>query len=99
MTKARSKYVRAIFSLPKAVAGKVQAYATIGHGGNKSAFVADAIRCYVDHLRRVYHTTKLRQAYAASAQQARAVNQEWEHLDDETWAKLDQLNANAGKGK
>ncbi len=50
--------------------------------GNKSGFVADAIRSYIAYFRKRRHPQLLRQGYAAAAEQSRAINQEWEPLDD-----------------
>ncbi len=94
-----SSHVRVIYSLPKAVEADVRAYAGICRAGNKSAFVADAIRLYVSHLHKARHTAKLRQAYAASAEHGRALAKEWEQWDEETWSKLDALQAQARKAE
>jgi len=59
--------------------------------GNKSGFVADAVRSYIEHFRKRRHTQLLRQSYAQSASHSRKLNREWEPLDDETWARLDAL--------
>ena len=82
---------RMIFSLPKALVSELEEYARVLRNGNKSGFVADAIRSYIDHYRKRRHTALLRDAYAASAEASRAIAQEWEPLDDETWARLDEL--------
>jgi hypothetical protein len=58
--------------------------------GNKSGFVADAIRSYIAYFRKRRHTQLLREGYAAAADQSRAISEEWEPLDAETWAQLDQ---------
>ena len=83
---------RMIFTLPKPLAAELKEYACILRGGNKSGFVADAIRSYIDSLRRRRHTALLRESYAASAAHGRMVAREWEPLDDETWARLDQVD-------
>jgi predicted transcriptional regulator len=86
---------RMIFTLPKDLAAELDEYARALRSGNKSGFVADAIRSYIDHFRRRRHTTLLRDAYAASAEHGRAIAGEWEPLDDETWARLDQVEQKA----
>lgn len=82
---------RMIFSLPKALVAELEEYAHVLRNGNKSGFVADAIRSYIDHYRKRRHTALLREAYAASAEEGRKIAKEWEPLDDETWARLDKL--------
>jgi hypothetical protein len=82
---------RVIFTLPKNLTVELEEYARIHRNGNKSAFVADAIRSYIAFLRKRRHTQLLRQGYAQAAEQSRAINEEWEPLDDETWARLDQV--------
>lgn len=82
---------RVIFTLPKPLAAELEKYARIVRGGNRSGFVADAIRAYIDHFRRRRHTARLRDAYAAAAADSRTVSRDWEAIDDETWARLGQL--------
>jgi hypothetical protein len=79
-----------IFRLPKPLAAELDKYARIRHGGNKSGFTAEAVRFYIEHLRKTRHTQKLRESYAAAAQKGLAITKEWEPLDDEAWAKLDE---------
>ena len=88
---------RVIFTLPKSLAKELDEYARVLRGGNKSGFIADAIRAHIDHFRRRRHTARLRQSYAAAAEQSRAVAREWEPLSDATWAQLDQLEAKSKK--
>ena len=88
---------RVLFTLPKGLAAEVRKYASVLRDGNMSGFVADAIRSYIDYFRRRRHTALLRQSYAASAALGRSLAREWEPLDDETWAQLDRLEANARK--
>ena len=83
---------RVIFTLPKSLAAEVETYAQVLRGGNKSGFVADAIRSYIEYFRKRRHTQLLRDSYAASADESRGVNREWEPLDDETWKRLDQID-------
>ncbi len=80
------------------LAGEVEKYARLLRNGNKSGFVADAIRSYSAYFRKRRHTELLRQGYAASAEQNRAINREWEPLDDETWAKLDDVEKHTQDG-
>src|SRR5712691_4741908 len=82
---------RVIFTLPQPLVSELQRYADALRNGNKSGFVADAIQAYINQFRRRRHTALLRDSYAASAQHGRAIAQEWEPLDDETWARLDEL--------
>ena len=86
---------RVIFSLPKPLAAQLRRYAKAVRDGNKSGFVADALQAYIDHLRKARHTQKLRQSYAAAARHGRAICREWEQLDREAWAKLDELETQA----
>jgi ribonucleotide reductase beta subunit family protein with ferritin-like domain len=81
---------RLIFTLPKPLVSELEEYAQLLRNGNKSGFVADAIRSYIDHLRKRRHTQLLRQSYIQAAEDSRAVNREWEPLDDVTWARLDE---------
>jgi hypothetical protein len=89
-----SKQQRVIFSLPPELVADVQRYATQMRGGNKSGFVADALRSYIDHLRKARHTAKLREAYAASAAAGLAITRQWEPLDAEAWAQLNEEKPN-----
>jgi metal-responsive CopG/Arc/MetJ family transcriptional regulator len=84
-----SKQQRVIFSLPPELVDDLQRYATQLRGGNKSSFVADALRSYIDQLQKARHTAKLRDAYAASAAAGLAITRQWESLDAEAWAQLD----------
>jgi hypothetical protein len=84
-----SKQQRVIFSLPPDLVADVQRYAAQVRGGNKSGFVADALRCYIEHLHKACHTAKLREAYAAAAGAGLAITREWEPLDAEAWEQLD----------
>ncbi len=84
-----SKQQRVIFSLPPELVDDLQRYATQLRGGNKSGFVADALRSYIDQLHKARHTAKLRDAYAASAAAGLAITRQWEPLDAEAWAQLD----------
>ena len=83
--------VRVIFSLPRPLAASLAKYARICRSGNKSGFVADAIEAYIDSLHRHRHTQKLRQSYAAAAQKSGAIAADWQHLEEEAWAQLDEL--------
>jgi metal-responsive CopG/Arc/MetJ family transcriptional regulator len=87
-----SRSQRVMFTLPRPLAAEVEAYAAVLRNGNKSGFVADAIRSYIEYFRKCRHTQLLRNSYAASAAKSRAVNREWEPLDDETWIRLDQID-------
>jgi metal-responsive CopG/Arc/MetJ family transcriptional regulator len=93
-----NKHERVIFSLPKSLVEDVRRYAAVAHGGNKSSFVATAIRSYIDQLRKRRHTARMREAYAAAAGQGRTVAEEWKSLDEEVWAKLDETESRATRG-
>jgi hypothetical protein len=83
------KQQRVIFTLPPKLVADVKRYAAQLRGGNKSGFVADALRSYIDQIHKAHHTAKLREAYAASAAAGRAITRQWEPLDAEAWARLD----------
>lgn len=76
-----------MFTLPRELAAELKKYASAVRGGNKSGFVADAIRSYIDQFRRRRHTQLLRQSYAQSANDSRAVFGDWTSIDDETWTR------------
>ncbi len=86
-----SAYERVIFSLPRPLVTEMKKYASVCRAGNKSGFVADAVRAYITSLRRHRHTEKLRDSYAQSAQDSLAISQDLTHLDEESWDKLDKL--------
>lgn len=86
---SRSRYERAIFTLPPELLEEARKFADAFHNGNNSGFVATAIRNYIEYLRKVRHTAKLRESYAASAAAARDVAKDWDAVSDETWALLD----------
>jgi hypothetical protein len=86
------KQRRVIFTLPPDLVNDIKRYASKLRGGNKSGFVADALRSYIDQLRKARHTAKLREAYAASAKASLAITRQWEPLDAEAWARLDKEN-------
>jgi hypothetical protein len=92
---AESGSERMMFSLPKALAAELEEYARVLRQGNKSGFVADAVRAYIDHFRRRRHTALLRQSYAAAAKAGGDIAREWEPLDEETWSRLDELEQQA----
>jgi metal-responsive CopG/Arc/MetJ family transcriptional regulator len=84
---------RVSLTLPKPMAVELAKYARLLRGGNKSGFVADAVRSYIDQFHRRRHTALVRESYAAAATHARAVAREWALLDEETWARLGELEA------
>jgi len=94
-----ARFQRVIVSLPRPLVGELRRFAGIFRGGNKSGFVADAIRGHMEQLRKVRHTQKLREGYAAATQQSRAVALDWAHVDEEAWAQLDALETKAGKAE
>jgi hypothetical protein len=95
MSKKGKTHERVLVTLPRPTATKLTKYAKVCRQGNKSGFVADAIEAYVAALHRGRHTRNLRQAYAASAEQALRVASEWQHVDEEVWAQLDRLEKEA----
>jgi len=95
--KTVGNYERMIFTLPRPLAKDIRRYAKAIRGANKSGFVADAVRWYLDYLRKARHTAKLRESYARSAEQSKRINKEWEPLDDEVWARLDEMEAQQSK--
>jgi len=84
-----SKQQRVIFTLPPDLVADIKRYASKLRGGNTSGFVADALRSYINQLRKARRTAKLREAYAASAEAGIAITRQWEPLDAEAWARLD----------
>jgi hypothetical protein len=84
-------FERMMFSLPKPLVAELKKYACVLRGGNKSGFVSDAVRSYIDHFRRRRHTALLRESYRAAAESGRTLAREWEPLDEETWSRLDEL--------
>ena len=86
---AKGRYTRAIFTLPPELLAEARQFAAAFHDGNNSGFVAAAIQNYIEHLRKVRHTAKLRESYAAAASEARKVAAEWDSISDEAWAMLD----------
>ena len=86
---SKTRYERAIFTLPPELLAEARKFANAFHKGNNSGFVAAAIRNYIDHLRKVRHTAKLRESYATAAGDARKVAEEWEAASEEAWALLD----------
>lgn len=87
--RSKTRHARAIFTLPPELLAEAKKFAAAFHNGNNSGFVAAAIRNYIDHLRKVRHTAKLRESYAAAAAEARQVAQEWDAASEEAWAMLD----------
>jgi metal-responsive CopG/Arc/MetJ family transcriptional regulator len=79
---------RVAFTLPGSLKTELDKYAPILRNGNKSGFIADAIRAYINQIRKLRHVRLLREAYSRSASKSRATNRKWEKLDDEAWGKL-----------
>jgi metal-responsive CopG/Arc/MetJ family transcriptional regulator len=102
MNKNRDKrglgYQRVIVSLPKPLVAELRKFASAFRRGNKSGFVADAVQSHIERLRKARHTAKLREAYAAAAQHSLEIAKEWEHIDDEAWRMLDEIEA-AGRSR
>ena len=86
-----------MFSLPRPLVAELEEYARVLRNGNKSGFVADALRAYIAHFRRLRHTALLRESYGAAAEAGRKIAREWEPLDDETWSRLDELESQPKK--
>jgi DNA-binding transcriptional MocR family regulator len=89
----RTTVRRQLFTLPPHLVEQIETYADICRGGNKSGFVADAVEAYINSLGHYRHAQKLRAAYTAAAHQSQLVAADFEHLDNEIWARLDQLEA------
>ncbi|MEX2120492.1 MAG: hypothetical protein WD847_12930 [Pirellulales bacterium] len=87
--RTKAPHKRVIFSLPPDLVSEAKQFAGAFHNGNSSGFVAAAIRAYIDHLRKVRHTARLRESYAAAAKHSRKLSEAWDPLSDEVWAKLD----------
>ena len=96
-SKGTSTHERMIFTIPRPLADEIRRYAEAVRGSNKSGFVVDAVRWYLDYLRRLHHTAKLRESYAQAAERSLQICKEWEPLDDEVWAKLDELEERQAK--
>ena len=92
-----STHERMIFTIPRPLADEIRRYADAVRRSNKSGFITDAVRWYLDHLHRLHHTGKLRESYAQAAEQALQICKEWEPLDDEAWAKLEELEDQQAK--
>ena len=88
---------RVSLTLSKPMAAELAKYARLLKGGNRSDFVADAVRSYIDQFRRHHHTALFRESYAAAATHARALAREWTPLDEETWARLSEPEAKSRK--
>ena len=81
---------QAVFSLPPALLREAKRFAKEYHNGNNSGFVAAAIRGYIDHLRKLRHTEKLRASYAAAAKrQDQDIAADWDGVSEEAWSMLD----------
>lgn len=87
--RSKTRRERAIFTLPPELLAEARKFANAFHKGNNSGFVAAAIRNYIDHLRKVRHTAKLRDSYAAASGEVRKVADEWDAASEEAWATLD----------
>jgi metal-responsive CopG/Arc/MetJ family transcriptional regulator len=89
-TSKSQEFDRVIVSLPKPLIGDLRRYSQLFRGGNKSGFVADAVRNHIAYLRKLQHTAKLREAYAASAKDSFQVHQIWDPLSAEAWKKIEE---------
>lgn len=84
----RRNTTRANLTLPVPLMKEVEKYAALVRDGDRSGFVADALRSYIDRLRKAHHTAKLRRSYAAAAAQGRQITEEWQASDEELAARL-----------
>jgi len=80
-----------MLTLPRSLVAELEVFAEILREGNKSGFVADAIRSYIESIRKLRHTQRVRESYAASASESLTINRKWDTIDEETWARLDQV--------
>lgn len=87
------KYKKVMLSLPEPLVKQLEKYANVLNGGNKSGFASKAIEEKIDYIRKAYHTKKMREAYTTAAKDSLRITKEWEPLDDELWANLDELEA------
>jgi metal-responsive CopG/Arc/MetJ family transcriptional regulator len=94
---SKPRFERVIFTLPPELAAEARQFAEAFYRGNNSGFVAAAIRNYIDHLRKVRHTAKMRQSYSAAAQAAGEVAAEWDAASEEAWASLERPKSRSGK--
>lgn len=76
-SRSKTRCERAIFTLPPKLLAEAREFANAFHAGSNNDFIAAAIRNYIDHLRKVRYTAKLRESYAAAAGDARKVAEEW----------------------
>lgn len=97
--KRNAGHERVIVTLPKPLVTQIRQFASAFRGGNKSGFVADAIASHIDRLGRARHTARLREAYAAAARRDRGIAKEWEHVDNEAWEMLDEIQAETAISK
>lgn len=87
--KEHTRSERVIVTLPGPLVRELGEYAAKFRGGNRSGFVADAIRTHIEQLRKVRHTARLREGYAAAARAGREIAEEWQAVDDEAWDLLE----------
>ena len=87
--RSKPRFERMMFTLPPELAAEARKFAGAFFDGNNSGFVAAAIRNYIDHLRKVRHTAKMRESYAASAQAGGDVAAEWDAASAEAWARIE----------
>lgn len=78
--RSKANYQPVIFTLPRELLVEAEQFAAAFHSGNNSGFVAAAIRHYIDHLRKVRHTKKLRESYAAAVADARRAAEDWDDV-------------------
>jgi hypothetical protein len=83
-------YERVIVTLPRALVSALRSCADLYRAGNKSGFVADAVSSHIERLRKEEFTRRMRESYAASAAPGLRIAREWEPLDEEAWALLDE---------
>lgn len=86
---SESRIKRVMFTLPEKLVEDLRKCADETRDGNKSKFVADAIRAHIEYLQRARHTKTMRGSYAAAAEKSRSVAAEWQFADAEMIHRMD----------
>jgi metal-responsive CopG/Arc/MetJ family transcriptional regulator len=94
MRKVSENRERVLYTLPSVVVQNIDHYAKKVRRGNKSGFVADAIKAYIALLKKNVETNRLRDAYALSAQDSMKISGEWQVADAELDKALDDIENN-----
>ncbi|MEX0998995.1 MAG: ribbon-helix-helix domain-containing protein [Thermodesulfobacteriota bacterium] len=87
--KESEEYQRVLVTLPKPLVGELQRYAKSFRNGNKSGFIADAIKEKIEHIHKVRYTEKIRDSYRAAASRNKKIMDEWEDADMEVLDRLE----------